>query len=83
MAAKKFKHTTVTAVVIANMVGTGVFINNGEDFISKTSPFKSITVSYERASYPFLAWHTDPIILYFILTLVLGLVFKPMIRVSI
>ena len=27
----------------------------GEDFISKISPFKSITVSYERANYPFLA----------------------------
>lgn len=62
---------------------SGLFINNGEDFIPKTSPFKSITVSYERAGYPLFAWHTDPIILYFILTLVFGLVFKPMIRVSI
>ncbi|MFQ5484136.1 MAG: hypothetical protein ACE5DO_02255 [Desulfobacterales bacterium] len=62
---------------------SGLFINNGEEFIEKTSPFKSITVSYERASYPFLAWQTDPVILYFILTLIFGLFFKPFIRVSI
>ena len=62
---------------------SGLFINNGEEFIAKTSPFKSITVSYERASYPFLVWQTDPIILYFILILAFGLIFKPILRVSI
>lgn len=61
----------------------GLFVNNGEGFISKTAPFKSITVSYERAGYPLLAWDIDPILLYFILTLLLSLIFKPLVRVSI
>ena len=29
MSADKFKYTTVTAVVIANMIGTGVFTTTG------------------------------------------------------
>jgi hypothetical protein len=59
------------------------FFSNAEDFIPKTSTFKSVIVNYERAAYPFIAWDTDPIILYFILTLILGLLFKPMLRVYI
>jgi len=58
-------------------------LSNAEDFISKTSTFEAVSVDYKRAVYPFLAWDTDPIVLYFILTLILGLVFKPMLRVSI
>jgi hypothetical protein len=60
-----------------------LFVSNAEGFISQTSPFEALTVHYERASYPFLAWNTDPIVLYFILTLIFGFIFKPMIKVYI
>ena len=39
MAAEKFKHTTVTAVVIANMVGTGVFTSLGFQLVDLRSGF--------------------------------------------
>lgn len=39
MAASKFKHTTVTAVVIANMVGTGVFTSLGFQLLDLRSGF--------------------------------------------
>jgi len=39
MAAEKFKHTTVTAVVIANMVGTGVFTSLGFQLVDIRSGF--------------------------------------------
>ena len=39
MAAEKFKHTTVTAVVIANMVGTGVFTSLGFQLLDLRSGF--------------------------------------------
>jgi APA family basic amino acid/polyamine antiporter len=39
MAAKKFKYTTVTAVVIANMVGTGVFTSLGFQLLDLRSGF--------------------------------------------
>ena len=39
MAAEKFKHTTVTAVVIANMVGTGVFTSLGFQLMDLRSGF--------------------------------------------
>jgi hypothetical protein len=59
-----------------------LFINYSEDFIPGTSPFKTLSINYDRATYPFLAWNMDPIVLYFILTLILGLAFKPMISVN-
>ncbi|MFX0137938.1 MAG: hypothetical protein ACFFDN_30125, partial [Candidatus Hodarchaeota archaeon] len=58
-------------------------VSNAEDFIPKTSVFKSVIVDYERAAYPFIAWDADPIILYFIFTLILCLVFMPMLKVTI
>ena len=39
MAARKFKYTTVTAVVIANMVGTGVFTSLGFQLLDIRSGF--------------------------------------------
>ncbi len=56
--------------------------NNAEDGIPGSSPYKAITVEYRRATYPFIIWNTDPIVLYFILTLILGLVLKPFIKVD-
>jgi hypothetical protein len=59
-----------------------LFLNYSEEFIPGTSPFKSLSINNHRASYPFLAWNMDPIVLYFILTLILGLAFKPFISVD-
>jgi len=61
----------------------GLFVDNAEGFISETSPFKVVTVGYRPATYPFLAWRVDPVVLYFILTLILGLLFKPIVKVNI
>lgn len=60
-----------------------LFVSNAEDFISESSPFEAVSVYYERAAYPFLAWNTDPIVLYFILTLIFGFALKPILRVNI
>ena len=56
---------------------------NAENFIIYSSPFKSVSVSYERRNYPFVFWDTDPIIIYFILTLIFGFLLKPFLRVNI
>ena len=61
----------------------GFFVSNGEGFIPETSPFNAVTVSYKPAAYLFLAWRVDPVVLYFILTLILGLLFKPIVKVNI
>lgn len=61
----------------------GLLIDSSEDFISKTSPFEAVSINYHRATYPFLFWNMDPIVLYFVLTLILGLVIKPFIKVNI
>jgi len=61
----------------------GLFVDNAEGFISETSPFKAVTVGYRPATYPFLAWRVDPVVLYFILTLILGFLFKPIVKVNI
>ncbi|MFC1814564.1 hypothetical protein ACFL0M_01220 [Thermodesulfobacteriota bacterium] len=60
-----------------------LFISNAEDFIPKSSPFKAISISYNRATYSFLKWGMDPIIIYFILTLILGFAIKPFVGVDI
>jgi hypothetical protein len=60
-----------------------LFVNNAEDFIPETSPFKAVSVTYARATYSFLGWHIDSIILYFILTLLFGFAFKPILKVNI
>lgn len=59
-----------------------LLIGHSEDFIPETFPFKALSINYDRATYPFLLWDIDPIILYFIFTLILGLAFKPFIKVD-
>jgi hypothetical protein len=59
-----------------------LLIGYSEDFIPETFPFKALSINYDRATYPFLLWDIDPIILYFIYTLILGLAFKPFIKVD-
>ena len=60
-----------------------LFVNNAEGFIPDSSPFEAVSVTYEHATYPFLLWNTDPITMYFLWTLIFGLVFKPIIKVTI
>lgn len=61
----------------------GLFLDSSEGFISDTSPFEAVSINYNRATYPFLFWNMDPIVLYFVLTLLLGLAFKPFLKVNI
>jgi len=86
---------SVTKKIISAMTKDGIspektkwhldnlFVNNAEGFIPETSSFEAVTVTYQHATYPFLLWNTDPIVLYFIWTLIFGLVFKPIIKVTI
>ena len=60
-----------------------LLLNNAENFIPQESSFESVRVNYKRAGYSFLVWETDSIVLYFILTLIFGFVFKPIFRVNI
>lgn len=53
--------------------------NYAENYLPDESPFKAVSVSYKRKSYTFLAWKIDPVILYFILTLIISLLLKPFI----
>ena len=43
-ASKKFRHTTVTAVVIANMIGTGVFTSLGFQLMDIRSGFALLSL---------------------------------------
>lgn len=58
-------------------------LNNAEDFISEQSPFEAVMINYERARFPFLFWNADPVILYFVLTMIMAFLFKPIIKVTI
>ena len=60
-----------------------IFVSNAENFITETSLFETVSVNYKRAAYPFLAWNIDPIVLYFILTLLFGFAFRCVIKVDI
>jgi hypothetical protein len=56
---------------------------NAENFIPEKSPFKTFSVQYMRSTYPFFCWEMDPIVLYFILTLILAFLFKPFFKMVI
>ena len=58
-------------------------IHNAEDFLPGESIFSCITLTYERADYPFLFWDLDPLILYFVFTLFFALLLKPVFKVTI
>lgn len=57
--------------------------SNAEDFIPGKSPFRTFSVQYMRSTYPFLCWDMDPIVLYFVLTLILAFLFKPFFKIVI
>ena len=85
---------TVTKKVVSAMTVSGIapettkwcleslFANNAEKFIPEASPFKTVSVDYQKARYAFLFWSTDPVILYFIWTLIFSLVFKRFLKVT-
>ncbi len=55
---------------------------SGEEGIAPSSPIKTLRVAYPPAEYPFWQWTFSPIIYYFILTILFGLLLKPMMKVS-
>ena len=75
--------TQVTPETVPEPIPSSTATVDDHLFIPATSPFESVNISYDRAIYPFLSWNTDSIILYFILTLIAGFLFKPMIGVNI
>lgn len=62
--------------------GLGDLLASGEDGIPKSSQIKTLRVAYLPAEYPFFQWSLSPIAYYFILTLLFGLMLKPVMKVS-
>ena len=60
----------------------GLF-NNAEGFLADDAFFEFVSIDYHRASYAFLFWSVDAIILYFLLTLIFALALKPFVKVTI
>lgn len=58
-------------------------IQNAEGFLPENGSIEVVRVGYNRASYPFLWWKVDVVVLYFILTLIFGLCLKPFLKVHI
>jgi len=58
-------------------------VSNAEGFLAKDSPVSKISINYKRASYSFLFWKVDALLLYFILTFTFAFALKPFFRVSI
>lgn len=50
--------------------------------IEAGSSFRSVRVSYQRATVPMLTMKLDPVIWFFVLTILFGLLVKPLIKVS-
>ena len=63
-------------------VWNGIFYN-AEGYLPAETPVIDISTEYARASYPFLFWQVDAIVLFFILTLVFGFALKGVFRVNI
>lgn len=57
-------------------------LTSGEDGIAPSSPIKTLRVAYPPAEYPFGKWTFSPIIYYFILTILFGILLKPIMKVS-
>ena len=58
-------------------------MNTAEKPIPADSPIKTIAIHYRNAAYPFLCWQLSPVVYFFILTLVFGLILKPFLKVNI
>lgn len=59
------------------------FINSAETPIPSDSEFKSLSIKYLPATYSFFSWNISPVVYFFILSIVLGLVIKPFMKVNI
>ena len=46
------------------------------------SNFRSVVINYPEAEYPFFIWELSPISYFFVLTILMGFFFKPIMRVS-
>lgn len=57
--------------------------NNAERFLADDAFFEFISIDYHRASYAFLFWSVDAIILYFLLTLLFAFAVKSFLKVTI
>jgi hypothetical protein len=58
-------------------------MNTAEKPIPADSPIKTIAINYRNAAYPFLCWQLSPVVYFFILSLVIGLILKPFLKVNI
>lgn len=65
------------------MQSLGDIIVSGEDPIPLPSGINSLRVAYLPAEYPFFQWTFSPIVYFFILTLLFGLLLKPFMKVNI
>jgi hypothetical protein len=59
------------------------FLNSAETPIPPDSEFKLLSIKYLPATYPFFSWNISPVVYFFILSIVLGLVIKPFMKVNI
>lgn len=57
--------------------------HNAERFLSKEAVFDTVSITYHRATYGFLFWNVDAIVLYFLLTLVFAFALKGFMKVKI
>jgi len=58
-------------------------IHNAEGFLPSSCFVDNISIRYNRATYPFLFWDFDPLIIYFIITLFFAFMLKPFFGVTI
>lgn len=61
----------------------GDILTSGEDPIPTSSPIQTVRVAYPPAEYPFFQWQFSPIVYYFVLTIIFGLLVKPFMKVNI
>lgn len=71
---------TPTKTKIRNL---GDLLTSGEDPIPSSSQVKTLRIAYLPAEYPFFKWTLSPIVYFFILTLLFGILLKPTMKVSI
>ena len=69
--------------ILAAFDAKSALLYSGEGFIEKNSPVDFVSLTIERKSLPFLFWKLDPILVYFIITMVFAFSLKNAIKVSI
>ena len=69
--------------VLAGFSAKSALLYSGEGFIEKNSPVDFVSLTTKRNFMPFLFWQVDPLLVYFILTMVFAFSLKNSIRVTI